>query len=246
MDNLFTHFDARFLINLPERPDRLRSSMAAFSRVGWGGGKSIQIYPAHKFDKSAGFPNSAIRGAFHSHWGCLQRAIEGEAQNVLIMEDDIAFSSSLGRLSPVIASWLAHNEWDIVYFGHDHTGAIPEANSRTSESDLKFQSWSGDIQGLHFYGLNRRIFVRLNCHFKRVSEGAEGDQVYGPMPVDGAINVFRRMNRGVKTFICEPKLGWQRSSRSDITPTKLDKIRLLWPVTGLLRSIKHAAKAVRS
>ena len=40
----------------------------------------------------------------------------------------------------------------------------------------------------------------------------------GPMHIDGAYSTFRVQNPDVVTLIASPNLGWQRSSRSDVTP----------------------------
>ena len=59
------------------------------------------------------------------------------------------------------------------------------------------------------------------------------------MPVDGAYNEFRLRNPDVNTLIAAPKLGWQRPSRSDLTPQLIDRIGPLRPLVSLLRSVKH-------
>jgi glycosyl transferase, family 25 len=217
------------------------------SRVGWNIGPSeVQLFPARKFSERAGFPSAGIRGAFHSHWNCLQRAAIESRRNLLILEDDIAFSSALGWLTPAIISRLEADDWDFVFFGHYATGAIPDAHAKTTAEGLGFDVWSAELQGLHFYGVNGRIFGRLVAHLERVANGVEGDQEMGPMPVDGALNVFRRLNPDVRTLIANPKLGWQSSSRSDIMPGMLDQFRVLRPLTTALRNMKHVAKAWRS
>ena len=244
MDNLAKYFDAAYLINLPERTDRLSGATAELARVGWGfGPRGIQLFPARKFAERAGFPSAGVRGAFQSHWECLQRAFARHDSSVLILEDDIALSSALARVTPSIIAWLKSNEWDFIYFGHYQTGAVPDATSKTKSEELRFQLWRGDVQGLHFYGVNGRILGRLIAHLERVANGAEGDQESGPMPVDGALNNFRRMNPDVRTFIAHPKLGWQRPSRSDITPGKLDRLGVLRPLTTMFRNMKDIISA---
>jgi glycosyl transferase family 25 len=247
MNSLAKYFDAAYLINLAERTDRLDWATAELARVGWDfSPHGVQLFPARKFSDRAGFPSAGSRGAFQSHWECLQRGFAEGHRGVLILEDDITFSSALVRLTPSIMRWLEVNEWDFVYFGHYQTGPIPNATSRTKSEELRFNLWGGDIQGLHFYGVNGRILGRLNAHLERVANGAEGDQETGPMPVDGAINNFRRMNPDIQTLIANPKLGWQKPSRSDIMPGKLDQFRVLRPLTDAFRNMKHIAKAWRS
>jgi hypothetical protein len=245
MQNLPQYFGASYLINLPERTDRLARARTEFGRAGWDVGPAgVELFPACKFEVRARFPNTGVRGAFHSHWECLQRA-EARRGNVLILEDDIALSPVLANATPTIVGWLDTNEWDLVYFGHYQTGAIPNATLTTKPEDICFEPWGADIHGLHFYGANERVLSRLNAHLAKIADGIEGDQENGPMPVDGAINNFRRKNPDVRTFIGRPKLGWQSPSRSDITPGKLDRLHVLRPLTTVLRNMKHLAASWR-
>ena len=80
-------------------------------------------------------------------------------RSVLILEDDVAFSSALPRLTPALVAQLDSLDWDIVFFGHFGTGDIPDARPNTAPDDLKLVPWTGEIQGMHFYAVNGRIFV---------------------------------------------------------------------------------------
>ena len=55
---------------------------------------------------------------------------------------------------------------------------------------------------------------------------------------DGAYNTFRRYNKDVITYIANPKLGWQRPSRSDITPRVLDNFVALRSFMSFGRNVK--------
>jgi glycosyl transferase family 25 len=241
MDTLAKYLDCTYVINLPERQDRLNRVKKELARVGWEIGDSgVRIFPAFKFSERAGFPNAGVRGCFLSHLECIRRAHAEKRRSVLILEDDICFSSSLDRLTPSIIAQLETVGWDFVCFGHHGTGAIPNARPDAMPDELKFAPWSAEIQGSHFYAISGRIFSRLIGDIERHIGGVEGDQEYGPMPVDGAFNIFRRNNPDVRTLIVQPKLGWQSSSRSDITPRSFDRIPLLQPFLRALRIVKAA------
>lgn len=242
MTTLPEYFGAAYLINLPERTDRLKAVRREFSRVGWYiGPGGVEVFCGRKFTERATFPSPAVRGAFYSHWECLQRADAARQHRVLIFEDDIALAAALGFLTSSICARLDADDWDFVFFGHLETGATPNASSRIKPSDVEFKTWDRDIQGLHFYGVNGRILHRLNAHLQRVASGVEGDQETGPMPIDGALNTFRRINPDVRTLIATPKLGWQRPSRSDITPKRFDRIRAIRPLISAIRNVKRMA-----
>lgn len=241
MKSLPEYFGAAYLINLPERKDRLRSATQEFARVGWTlGPDAVQLFAALKFTDRAGFPSSpSVRGCFHSHMECIRDAHRRGKKSILLIEDDIMLSPSIGRLTPSIISQLESTPWDFFYLGHERTGEIARASSLTTE--VRLLPIKTDVLTAHLLAINGRVFSRLLEHLDRVASGTEGDQVFGPMPVDGAFNVFRRINPDIQSFIAEPKLGWQRPSRSDITPRPFDSFKPLRPFIGFLRDLKYAA-----
>ena len=237
MNNLIDYFGVSYFINLPARKDRLQSAKNEFVRVGWTvGSDGVQLYVAQKFTDRGGFPFLESRGCFHSHSECIRNAHLLGKKSVLIMEDDIALTSAIPKLTPSIISQLESTPWDFAYFGHEFTGKIKRANSGTTE--MKFVPFTNEITTTHFYAINSRIFARLLEHLDRVAVGREGDQEFGPMPIDGAFNIFRRHNSDVRTLIANQKLGWQRPSRSEITPKLFDNSFLLTPIVGFVRKLK--------
>lgn len=237
MESLLEYFEGAYLINLPHRKDRLRLANRELAKIGWDGGQ-VQLYRARSFDHRAGFPSIGARGCFHSHTECLKHAMAFSQRHALMIEDDISISSSIARLSASIIEQLQSSLWDFFYMGHELTGDVPRANAWTTT--VKLVAPQTDIQTTHFYVVNSRVFSRLIAHLDRIETGPEGDDTHGPMPIDGAYNIFRRENPDVKTLIANPKLGWQRPSRSDIAGTRFfDKMESLHSLTGKLREWKH-------
>ena len=247
MDRLSDHFGSVYLINLPERVDRLNSAKRQLASVGLViGPGGIQLLRALRFADRAGFPNAGSRGCFQSHLECLRRARSDGLQSVLILEDDIALSPSLPRLTSAAATRLGVSDWDFVYFGHYGTGDIPSARRDTGDSELRFTEYKGEIVSTHFYGVSGRILPRLIAHLNNLANGRMGDREAGPMPLDGAYNIFRRNNPDVRCLIVHPKLGWQTSSASDITPGLVDRLTFLRPVNTVLRDLKQLVVRWRS
>jgi hypothetical protein len=231
---LLDYFGAAYLINLPERTDRLSSARRQLSRIGWSG---VQIFGARRFEHAAGFPSAGARGCFQSHLDCLRLARQAELPNVLILEDDISFTSAIPALSESICTALDASEWDFVYFGHEQTGEVPRAHRWTWE--VRLDPYTGPVLTTHFYGINGRIIPRLIGHLEAIMTRPPGDPEGGPMTIDGAYYAFRLRNRDVQTAIATPKLGWQRPSRSDLSPNKLDALILARPLASALRNVKH-------
>jgi glycosyl transferase family 25 len=244
LPSLLDKFSAAYLINLPDRRDRLKSAKKELAKAKWTLGRGgVILYPAQRFNDRGTFPNVGCRGTFFSHMACLRDAQREDRPNVILLEDDIVLTSSLPALTPSILSQLENTRWDFCYLGHEQTGDIPNANSSTKKVQLI--PYRGHILQAHFVLINGRILPSLVDHLDRVSGGVEGDQEFGPMPVDGAYNIFRR-NSDVVTLIANPKLGWQRPSRSDITPSRVDNWAALRPITSVVRHIRYVASAWRS
>jgi hypothetical protein len=228
-----------YLINLPERKDRLMAANKELTRLGWSlHGRPVTLYAATRFAERGPFPSASIRGAFHSHFECLRTGLMQQSGHVLLLEDDIAFAGCVPKLLPSVFTELAGRSWDFCYLGHEDTGSIARADSRTQ--GISFAQYDGPIIGLHFCIVNRRVLPRLIRHLEHIASGIPGDDDYGPMPVDGAFNTFRRLNPHLRTLIANPKLGWQRPSRSDITPGYLDQFEYLRPVISVFRRMKYA------
>jgi glycosyl transferase family 25 len=247
MNSLPDLFGATFLINLPERVDRLKSAKVQLTRARWViGPAGVEIFAAFRYIEAAGFPNAPVRGCFQSHLQCLRLAHERGVSSVLIIEDDIVLSAALPRLTSSIKTHLGTRQWDFVYFGHYGTGDISTARRNLNENELRFDEWTGEITTTCFYGVNGRILPRLIAQLAKQASGRMGDQEAGPMPIDGAYNIFRRNNRDVRCLIAHPKLGWQGVSRSDITPHALDRLPFLGPVNSFLRKLKKTASSWHS
>ncbi len=60
MNSLLDLFGATYLINLPERVDRLKSAKRQLSSIHWDmGANGVRLFPAMRFANPAGFTNVA-------------------------------------------------------------------------------------------------------------------------------------------------------------------------------------------
>ena len=178
MDKLLGEFDCGYLINLPERTDRLRAARAEIAKVGWEG--RVLIWRASKFDSAAGFESIGARGCFHSHFACLKHLMT-RPQSGIILEDDNCFTSQLARLEPALSLALQSMPWDIVYFGHEMTGDIERASGKTKSISLRRHS--EEIRAMHFYGVHHSIVKRLVEFLEVLLTREPGDPRGGPMTI---------------------------------------------------------------
>lgn len=206
-------FERTYVINLPERVDRRKGMEKELQKFGisFEPGK-IELFSAIRPDSAGPFKSIGYRGVFLSHLSILKKARELKLDNVLVMEDDLAFSENFCEYEEILIEQLQKTNWDIVQFGY-----FPEKNSElpTGGHFATYQPFTGDLIGTHFYGVNSQVFDKLISFFEILLERPAGHPEGGPMSPDGVLNIFSRQNQDTVRLIPTPSFGGQRSSRSD-------------------------------
>jgi hypothetical protein len=205
-------FGCTFVINLPERRDRRRAITRELERAGtpFSRGK-VELFSAVKPKVAAGFPSRGVRGCFLSHLSVLRLARERDCESVLILEDDLTLSPLLGPNVDVLADVLQRKTWGFVYLGH-----VEPLDEAEGANLLPF---TGPLRTSHFYAVSRPAIDALCQYLEAAHDRAPGDPAGGPMHLDAALTMFRAEHPELTTYIANPNLGWQRSSRSDIHST---------------------------
>lgn len=235
MPRLLAMFDQVRIINLVDRLDRRREVMAEIDRIG-GFDERITFYPAQRPVDAAGFPNVGARGCFESHLTVLREAQAADVQKLLILEDDFDFVHDVGTIAPRILQQLAATDWNFFYGSHQ---LEPQGRER-----LALVPHDEGVLTTAFVAIDRRAIDLLVDWLAAVALRPPGSPDYGPMHVDGAYSVFRRLHPQFTTWAAFPPLGHQRSSRSDITETGmlLDRFALTRPIANVLRRGKNMLK----
>jgi glycosyl transferase family 25 len=194
-------FDRSFVINLPHRTDRRKEMMTQLKKAGM----SAEFFPAFRFETKEPFFKLGWRGCYMSHLAVLKLA--RGSKNVVVMEDDLNFVRDYA--SRITALELPNN-WDIFYCSYN--------NIELNNSVQTFRPVSSGEQfiGAHFYALNGTTIQRLIDTLETYLTRPLGHPLGGPMPLDGALNVFRQQNPDLFVYAALPGLGYQRSSQSDI------------------------------
>ncbi|PSB28079.1 glycosyltransferase family 25 protein [Stenomitos frigidus] len=226
------YVDRIYAINLPSRRDRRQILLQEMESAGLPLTPSkIEIFPAIRPDTAAGFPGIGVYGCFLSHLAILKQARAEGLANVLILEDDVSIDDRFVAVQRVLVEQLQQAAWDFVYFGHIE--ALADVSSQAS-----LQPYSGRVLMTHFYAVNARIFDRLIAFLEAAEHRPAGHPDGGPMYIDGAYSFFRERNPDVVTLLASPSLGWQRSSRSDLTPGWVDRTPILTQFADLVRAGK--------
>lgn len=228
----FTHplmiFDEVRIINLAERVDRRTEAIRQLNRLG-------RILPNTSFfeakrPSSAGsFPSIGARGCFESHLAVLKAARDRHCRCLLLLEDDLDFTrDGLTRMEPVLAQ-LSVEDWSFFYGAH----VLPARNRRGLVQILPDEP----VLTASFVAFKGDVIVKLVEFLEAMLKRPAGSPDYGPMHVDGAYTVFRKLNPHFATLVAFPPIGKQRSSRSDITPTGmiLDRFHVTQRLAAFLR-----------
>lgn len=237
-------FERTYVVNLPERVDRRRAITRELAKAGLPLTKAgkpnhrVELFPAIRPDHPEGFPSLGARGCFLSHLAILKQAQQDQLANVLILEDDLAISPRLQSAQASLIEQLDRTTWGFTYFGH----RLPQTDSAT----VKLQQSTEPIETTHFYGVNGAILDRLIPFLEELMRRPGGHPEGGPMHIDGAYWRFRLQYPEVATFVAMPSLGWQRSSRSDITTAWFDQFPVLRQIGAVARTGKGWLQARRS
>lgn len=210
---MFDAFDSVRVISLPERTDRRRAMQRELRKVGG----HATFFDAIKPDTCGPFRSRGSFGAFLSHAAVVEEAAR-KNESVLILQDDCNF--------------------------------LPEAKGyRVPDCDIFYGSHAEDSEeviGAHCMGFSKRAVKALNAYLSDYlspdfvpDAEAASDPGFNPAirpPIDGACVWFRRAHPELTTHFA--LLTYQRSSRSDITPSSLlDRIPLVRDLAEIARRV---------
>jgi hypothetical protein len=229
---LLAFFDQTYIINLPERTDRRAELGEQLTRL--GSSDKVIFFAAIKPGDKGDFPSIGARGCFMSHLAILKEAKRKNLSNVVILEDDLSFTSFLIEHQVKVVDELKQFPWDIAYLGHGIDLPI--------EKNI-FQPCLEPLRMTHFIAFEQKTICRLVDFLELVLSRPAGHPEGGPMHVDGAYSTFRQQNPDAITLIANPVLGFQRASASDIANSNwFDKVPVLASFASLARKIKNRIK----
>ena len=96
--------------------------------------------------------------------------------------------------------------------------------------------FSEQVNGAHAYLVHHSAYDSWIRHLEAVADGTPGDDLQGPIPSDGAINTFCWVNPDAIRLVAVPNLAGTRPTRSDITPSAIDRVPMLSDLAERLRA----------
>ena len=196
-------FDKIYCINLDSRPDRWEECLVEFNKIGI----QDQVERVSAFKGPFG-----IDGCTRSHLECIRLAKDNNCENVLILEDDISFTSDIfiDTLHNAI-NQLNDNklDCDILYFSANLYG---NGNSLIDNNLAKISS----AKAAHAYVVSSSVFDIILNAFKDI----DWNDPYNWNPSNpNRMNMdtwYKNIQQLGNTYGTYPSLAEQRPSHSDL------------------------------
>lgn len=226
------YFDMIYVINLETRADRRKEINEQLLKIGLSlSSENVTLFKAVKPSDAGEFPSIGAKGCFFSHLGVLKDCHSHQFKRILILEDDLNLVENFNEKFDFLISKLDKDKCDFFYgdyhiqgFENEHTNSIKVIDSNVP------------IMLASFIALNGKVVGELIKYFENMLNRKGGDPLGGPMHVDGAYSWFRRDHTDFHTVVATPPIGYQRSSRSDISVSKLKNSI---PFINLYRVLKN-------
>lgn len=237
---LTSNFGAVYVISLKERADRQNETRLALRQIGQDPALVTWFYATRPADKGV-FPSAGVRGAFESHLNVLTQAYQSKCDSVLVLEDDVDFTS---RTADIAKRLQDGRDWHIFYGGHFR----PDGTPSTAPGAQGFRAAGPEEEfiGLHCYAVNGQVLSTVIEQLQDFPKGKAGDPMNGPMPVDGAFNIIRRKHPGLISLLAVPPVANQRASRTDIGELKwFDRMPFMKMPVSAGRKMKNMLKRLK-
>ena len=229
--------DHVYVLNLPERTDRLRQAEQQLERLGLTpGDERVTIFAAQRPTQAAPFHQIGTKGNFLSFSALLRDAQKRGFSRILALEDDVDLRSEFLDNEPVLARQIADADFDVAQLGYSAHSLTMPFDHLDPVDGVTLEEYDGELIHAHCVVYSHCETGRFADFLDELITRPQGHPDGGPMPFDGAINVYSRRN-DVRRLIAVPRLAFQASSRSDITPGRLDEVPVARQALALLRRL---------
>lgn len=237
--NLLRAFDAVYLLNLPDRTDRLRESFQELEKLDSAARTLVEVVPGVRATEAHGFPSVGAYGCFQAHLGALRLAQARGVASVLLLEDDLRLERELHEEWPALGVAIAAEPWDLLNIGFHPDFNRPAAEDNPATVPALFATT--EPLGLsHCYAVHGRALPSMIAYFETILTREAGHPRGGPMHHDGALYHYRLEHPETIRLRPRRSLVGQRSSRSDIAETRwFDRVPLVGQTVASLRTVRN-------
>ncbi|MDE1163424.1 MAG: hypothetical protein PW792_15985 [Acidobacteriaceae bacterium] len=204
-------FDGIFVLNLPERSERLTATRAELQRLDPAAAARLQVAPGVRATEAHGFPSIGAYGCFLGHLNILRNARDRGLERILVLEDDVSFDPELWKQDwPAVQTALETAAWHIASLGFEDSVSTPDSSGGPLLPVVE------PLMLAHCYAVHGRTLAAMISFLEEMMAREPGDPAGGPMHYDGALFHYTRDCAGVVRLRPRISLAGQRSSRSDI------------------------------
>lgn len=193
MINLNEYFEKVYCINLDRRPDRYKIVTEEFKKFDMKGVERYSAIDGNILENNSPLLNGEL-GILETHYNIIKTCKENNVKNVLIIEDDVYFTNEITLIEDYLK--LVPNDWDLLYFGGNHTYGTPPIKINDKVLKLNFSV------ALHCVAINQSIYdailTLLPLKKKQV------DSYYG------------QLQNGYNGYCFYPNIAKQKADFSDI------------------------------
>lgn len=237
-NELAKFFDKIYIINLASRQDRRDEMQAQLVNIGLSlTHPRIQLFHALRPTEKGEWPSIGARGCFMSHLNVLKDACSHGHTKILVVEDDLNFVEDFNSKFIEVANILKSTAWDLFYGGYK---ILDECDPMLTNRKVNVVNSQTLIETAHFIAFNGVNIANAYTYLRTLASRCSGDPLGGPMHVDGAYCWYRKEFKERITLVATPQLGYQRSSRTDISDLRwIDTIPIIKNAMSILRKLKN-------
>lgn len=214
MDNPFHYFDAIFLMNLDDRPDRLAESLNEFKRF------DIKLDNLYRFPGvffNIDHPLRGRAGCATTHRDIISVSKSKGFNKVLVVEDDFYFVRNPIETIQKSVDFLSKNEWHLFYLGQTTTSEVVEKPIEVVQDGIL--RLRGGL-ATHAIAYNSSIYDYI---LKEIPE-PEGmiPWIMENESIDRWYMTAIQLNNNFRCYTVDPILCIQRPNYSDVDEKNVD------------------------
>jgi hypothetical protein len=228
-------FDAIYVMYLPRDSERIENIQRQFQHAELDAEKLV-LFKGLTFDDAAGFPKVGTRGCVMTFHAIFTECLAKGYSNVLVLQDDCTFSRKLFDHDQDIAQQAKTAHWDVLYLGHGEK--FEHLNKRLSSVDS-----TRSVMLTHCCAYSSKAMRLLVAQIDESLTRPPGHPDGGPMYFDGYMNTVRRRHQ-LTTLCAVPSLAWQMSSKSNLTPSVLDRLPLVSVLLSPARNLRNRLRSL--